>query len=174
MIQDFPQIECLSDSVKAAAKQFGLMRKVDQVHSTRMKSVFISFRQLGVPDLGRLSYFEEDENLDGVNAEIVAIDLVDINTNQRLPDNFPTAQVDSLPLTELAKFMFVACDQKNEIICSVPLTSLLPRINNGRKAYFKLNTQEWGNCYCELIDPTIGLSAAGLWFNVYYNDKKMT
>ena len=112
-------------------------------------------------------YFDSNSLLDTGNAIITGIEVVDETTNDVIinplvRDNFPAAN--------LVSGVLYVSNLNREIIATLPLVSLIRRLNLGKLTFTHFTEQVWQNCYVEFTDASVITSAVGLWFRVYYKD----
>jgi len=112
-------------------------------------------------------YFDSNSLLDSGNAIITGIEVVDETTsdviiNPLVRDNFPAAN--------LVSGVLYVSNLNREIIATLPLVSLIRRLNLGKLTFTHFTEQVWQNCYVEFTDASVITSAVGLWFRVYYKD----
>ena len=112
-------------------------------------------------------YFDSNSLLDSGNAIITGIEVVDETTNDVIinplvRDNFPAAN--------LVSGVLYVSNLNREIIATLPLVSLIRRLNLGKLTFTHFTEQVWQNCYVEFTDASVITSAVGLWFRVYYKD----
>lgn len=168
-----PEIDSLPHRLAADAKMVGTIRSTELPAGVLSESVYIPFARFGTPNVGVSKYFPANPRLDGDFAEILAIEAIDNGTNTTLPTSPPA---DSLAPTGanglgLSNYVFVAATKTNKIICTVPLTSMVRRLNNGQFCMFRLTDQLWEACYIERLAG--GANAInGIWLNVFYRAKE--
>lgn len=151
--------------VRQNAKTAGLIRQVEDVNlGTRVKSVYLDFSALGVPTNGTDFYFPADLELNGNNARIYGIEIIDNTSNGSLP---PRGQVDNLAASVLSAGIFYAANNEEQLF-SIPLSSLNRRLNNGRTCQVLMTTQVWSTCYVSFVNVGSLAATNGIWFNVYY------
>ena len=161
-----PTIDSLPHKLAADAKLVGTIRSIELPVGTLSESVYIPFAQYGAPLLGISKYFPANPRLDGKCAEILALECVDSGTNTNLPTSqFPT---DTLPASPgLNNYVFVAATQTNQVIFTLPLTSMIRRLNRGMYCMMRLNSQLWENCYIQRVAGSANV-VNGIWINVFY------
>lgn len=93
-------------------------------------------------------YFNSNSTLDGRNATITEIELVDFTTN---PNNISPAR-DNLTPAQCVPGILVLCDENRLEIATMPLWTLIRRLNGGKPIFFNLDTQLWQNCYVMFAD----------------------
>jgi hypothetical protein len=86
----------------------------------------------------------------------------DVIINPLVRDNFPAAN--------LVSAVLYVSNLNREIIATLPLVSLIRRLNLGKLTFTHFTEQVWQNCYVEFTDASVITSAVGLWFRVYYKD----
>ena len=165
---ELPTIDSLPHKLAADARLVGTIRSTELPTGTFSESVYIPFAQFGAPLLGISKYFPANPRLDGDCAEILALECVDVNTNTNFPtETFPT---DTLPVTGapgLNNYVFVAATQTNQVIFTVPLTSMIRNLQRGMYCMVRLNSQLWENCYIQRVSGTANV-INGVWINVFY------
>lgn len=95
-------------------------------------------------------YFDSNSTLDGRNATITEIEVVDATTNGQ---NISPAR-DNLTPAQCVPGILVICDENRLEIATMPLWTLIRRLNGGKPIFFNLNTQLWQNCYVMFADLT--------------------
>lgn len=112
-------------------------------------------------------YFDSQTMLDGENATITGIELV----NQTELSHSPNGEVTLDSVLFPYGVLFIS-DIKNQIIAELPLTSLQRTANNGKLLFTNFNTQLWANCYVEFTQAPFSSPTIPLLFNVYYIPKQ--
>lgn len=141
------------------------------IEGDESKSVYVPFTTIGNanPQVQKAIYFAPDNDLDYQNSIITAIEFVPEETNQRFY-NGSNAYVNNIGIATnpiLSGVLYISNLQR-EIIATLPLTSLIRRLNNGKITFTYFTNVVWQNCYVEFTDIT-GLNATkGMQFNVYY------
>lgn len=95
-------------------------------------------------------YFDSNSTLDGAMATITEIEVVDSTTQG---GNFSPAR-DNLTPAQCTPGVLVICDQNRLEVATIPLYTLIRRINNGKPTFFNLSNQVWQNCYVMFADLT--------------------
>lgn len=106
-------------------------------------------------------YFDSDSKLDGATATITEIEVVDNGTSGQ---NFNPNR-DNLSPAQCVPGILVICDQNRLEICTIPLWTLIRRLNGGKPIFFNLSDQLWQNCYvmfADLTTITSGVNALSL------------
>lgn len=111
-------------------------------------------------------YFDSQTMLDGENATITGISLV--NTNQLIKT--PSGQ-DTIDALYYKNGLLTISDLKRQIIAQLPLTSLITQSNGGKLKFTFFNDQVWQNCYVDFTAGGFSSPAIPLLFNVYYVPK---
>lgn len=165
-----PVIDSLPHRLADDAKLVGTIRKTDLPAGVLSESVYIPFNLYGAPLLGVSKYFPANPRLNGDVAEILAIEAIDNGTNVTLPTPTPSDSLAPTGANGLSNYLFVAATATNQIICSIALTSMVRRLNNGQYCLTKLNSQLWEACYIQRVAG--GANAVnGIWLNVFYRPK---
>jgi hypothetical protein len=112
-------------------------------------------------------YFDSQTMLDGQNATITGIELV----NQTELAKTPNGGYDTIDSVLLPYGILYISDIKNQIIAELPLTSLQRSTNNGKLTFTNFNTQLWANCYVEFAQAPFSSPTIPLLFNIYYIPK---
>jgi hypothetical protein len=115
-------------------------------------------------------YFYSDSSLDGENAIITEIEVVDQAT-QNLANTYPAK--DNLNNTQLAGGWLVLSNNNRDEIAMIPLNSLIRRLNGGKPTFFNVQDQVWQNCYVMFSDATILTTSNALTLRVCYIDKNL-
>jgi len=159
--------------ILANARSAGLLRSFNKTAlAPLVEAVYLPFSNTNVA-FGNVAaadiQFKSNSKLDYQNAKIVGLQIIDSTTTQSFPDKqYPST---GLAVSLLNQFLFVARNNAQEEIFSVPLYCLDSRVNRGKIAYVLLDTQVWGNCYIQCLDTTGITSSMGVWVNVYYYKK---
>ena len=112
-------------------------------------------------------YFDSQTMLDGENATITGIELV----NQTELSNAPNGDVTMDSVLFPYGILYIS-DIKNQIIAELPLTTLQRTANSGKLLFTNFNTQLWANCYVEFTQAPFSSPTIPLLFNVYYIPKQ--
>lgn len=147
-------------------KEAGLIQNSDcRPPSSRSKSVYIDLSLTGVPPVGQLLYFPSDDELNGDKCVINAIEVIDSTICAKSPAN--TAS-DVLSATILSNGLFVFQNEGREDIATLPIYSLIPRLNGNRLVLTNIRNQVWQNCGVYFNDVSSLATSNSLWFRVYY------
>lgn len=148
---------------------------------TNVKSVVFPFSAAGNAQVvvGKPIYFQSDSNLDGENAIITSIELVNSTVCPTLP-NFPT--VTNITEDQARSGMLVISNARREEIAIVPLRSVIkgvsgaattPQSQRKNNCMFWIDTQLWQNCYVVWNNIPAGVGVGtGMYFIVNYINKK--
>ena len=128
-------------------------------------SVYLPFSANG--NTQQAYYFASNTLLDAGNALITGIEVVDETTNSNIIN--PLIR-DNFPVANLASAVLYVSNLNREIIATLPLVTLVRRLNLGKLTFTHFTEQVWQNCYVEFTDASVITSAVGLWFRVYYKD----
>lgn len=154
----------------SAYQKAGLCKPFADEVGSRYKSVYQPFQATGLnaPKVGIPLYFSPDPKLDGGNAIIRAVELIDSVTAPSF--RYLNEQRDNLAInTGFLSGIFTFANLRREIICSVPLHTIVRRLNSGKLAFFDVSEQVWENCYVTFNDLT-GIGANnGIQLIVYYD-----
>lgn len=152
-----PLIEYLNASKK--------MKQVGSYEGSYTKSVYMPFTASAL--LGTSYYMQPDEVLDSNNNEITAIELVDSVTNATAP-TVPTT--DPLSTTQAKQGYFYFCNLQREVIASVPLYSLIRRLNAGKVQFCNFDEKiVWQNCFIQFDSLSSPITTANsVWLRVTY------
>lgn len=114
-------------------------------------------------------YFPSQTMLDGENCTITGIELLDA-----VDLAFAPSGKEMLGLSTAKKGILNISNLDREIICQLPLVSLIRNLNNGKLKFTKFVSQVWQNCYVELAQIPITSPESVFIFIVYYtlNEKK--
>ena len=113
-------------------------------------------------------YFDSQTMLDGQNATINGIELV----NQTELSNTPNGGNVTIDSVLLPYGILYISDIRNQTIAELPLTSLQRTLNNGKLMFTNFNTQLWANCYVEFTQAPFSSPTIPLLFNIYYTPKQ--
>jgi len=160
------QTENPLQSITRSAIDAGLMRKIDGVpQSWNVEAVVIPFAVFGVPVVGEPVYMPTNNMLDGQNATIRALEVIDDVTGTTTPDG----SADLLTAALLSRGIFTFVSNTGEILCEIPLTTLIARLNTGKPCLFNMSEHNWGNCYITFHNVSSLSASNGLWLKVHYN-----
>lgn len=153
-----PLIEYLTVSKK--------MKQVGSYEGAYTKSVYLPFTATAL--VGTQYYFNPDEVLDSVNNFITTIELVDGVTNSTAP-TVPTT--DPLSATQAAQGYLYICNTKREILATLPLYTLIRRLNAGKPQYLYFeDTVVWQNCFIQFESLSSSVTTANsVWLKVTYS-----
>jgi hypothetical protein len=157
-----PLIEYLTASKK--------MKQVGSYEGSYTKSVYMPFTATAL--IGTSYYMQPDEVLDSENNEITAIEMVDTVTNATAPT---VPATDPLSTTQAAQGFFYFCNLQREVIASVPLYSLIRRLNAGKVQFCNFDERiVWQNCFIQfdVLSTTIN-TAHSVWLRVTYAPKEI-
>jgi hypothetical protein len=114
------------------------------------KQTLITLNFATSPTIQQSNYFPSATFLDGDNATITAIQVVNGTTALTTLPNGQTNFQESY----LNKGVLYISNLKREVIATLPLFSLDPTQNNSKIAFTWFNSQVWQNCYVEFTDTT--------------------
>jgi len=117
--------------------------------------------------LGQQIYFNSDTELD--NAIIKTIEVV-IATNQG-NTIYQNSVLDTISSSLATKAMLTISNNEREVISQMPLYTLIRSLNQGKPAYFYLDSVIWQNCYIELLDTAGFTTNNGFFVRVTYDRK---
>ena len=113
------------------------------------EEVFLTFNTTnllpGVP-----IYFDSNSKLNGKNSIITEIEVVDSVTQG---NNINPAR-DNLTLAQMSRGLLVLADANHKEILTMPLWTLVRRLNAGKPTFFNVKQQLWQNCYLWFSDLT--------------------
>jgi hypothetical protein len=112
-------------------------------------------------------YFDSQSILDGENATITGIELV--NTTEL--SKTPNGGNDTIDSVNFPYGVLYISDIRNQVIAELPLTSLQRTTNNGKLKFTYFNTQLWANCRVEFNLAPFSSPTIPLLFNIYYIPK---
>jgi hypothetical protein len=144
----------------------GKMKQVGSYEGSYTKSVYMPFTSNAL--IGTSYYMAPDPILNSVNNEITAIELVDSVTNS----NAPTVPVtDPLSTGQAAQGYFYFCNMNREVIASIPLYSLIRRLNAGKVQFCNFDdTIVWQNCFVQFDSLGTAITTANsVWLRVTYS-----
>jgi hypothetical protein len=122
---------------------------------------------LPTTNLGQQIYFNSDTELD--NAIIKTIEVV-IATNQG-NTIYQNSVLDTISSSLATKAMLTISNNEREVISQMPLYTLIRSLNQGKPAYFYLDSVIWQNCYIELLDTAGFTTNNGFFVRVTYDRK---
>lgn len=134
---------------------------------TRVKSVYLPFSASGITQ--NTYYFDPDSMIDGKNAIIKGIEIVD-NTTQAVQFS-GGAYRDNLSAANYANGYFIASNVKRERIAEIPLYSLIRRLNNGLFYFTHWDDHVWQTCGVEFTNASSLTSSVGIQMLIYYQPK---
>jgi hypothetical protein len=139
------------------------------VVAAKSKAVFMPFAASGLyqPAVGKPMYFQPDHELDGNNAIIRGIEILD--STQQASFFAQGVQKDNPTLASLHNALLYICNIEREIIATIPLYDLAKRGNDGKLFMTDFRTHVWQGCYVEMVRTTGLGSSVGLQFIVYYD-----
>ena len=117
--------------------------------------------------IGTSYYMAPDTILNSKNNEITAIEIVDSVTNSTAPT---VPATDPLSVGQAKQGYFYFCNEKREVIASVPLYSLIRRLNAGKVQFLKFDDPiVWQNCFIQFDSLTSAITTANsVWLRVTY------
>lgn len=153
-----PLIEYLTVSKK--------MKQVGSYEGAYTKSVYLPFTSNAL--VGTQYYFNPDEVLDSANNFITTIELVDTVTNATAP-TVPTT--DPLSAAQAAQGYLYICNTKREILATLPLYTLIRRLQAGKPQYLYFDEPViWQNCFVQFESLGTAITTAhSVWLKVSYS-----
>ena len=153
-----PLIEYLTVSKK--------MKEVGSYEGAYTKSVYLPFTSNAL--VGTQYYFNPDEVLDSANNFITTIEMVDTVTNATAP-TVPTT--DPLSATQAAQGYLYICNTKREILATLPLYTLIRRLQAGKPQYLYFDEPVvWQNCFVQFESLGTAITTAhSVWLKVSYS-----
>ena len=153
-----PLIEYLTISKK--------MKQVGSYEGAYTKSVYLPFTSNAL--IGTQYYFNPDEVLDSVNNSITTIEMVDTVTNATAP-TVPTT--DPLSSTQATQGYLYICNTKREILATLPLYTLIRRLNAGKPQYLCFEEPVvWQNCFIQFESQASPVTTSNsVWLKVSYS-----
>ena len=153
-----PLIEYLTVSKK--------MKQVGSYEGAYTKSVYLPFTSNAL--VGTQYYFNPDEVLDSANNFITTIEMVDSVTNATAP-TVPTT--DPLSATQAAQGYLYICNLKREILATLPLYTLIRRLQAGKPQYLYFEEPVvWQNCFVQFESLGTAITTAhSVWLKVSYS-----
>ena len=153
-----PLIEYLTVSKK--------MKEVGSYEGAYTKSVYLPFTSNAL--VGTQYYFNPDEVLDSANNFITTIEMVDSVTNATAP-TVPTT--DPLSATQAAQGYLYICNTKREILATLPLYTLIRRLQAGKPQYLYFEEPViWQNCFVQFESLGTAITTAhSVWLKVSYS-----
>jgi hypothetical protein len=142
------------------------IKNVFDVPAPFFKSVYLPFDSQGVIQQSR--YFKPDTMIDGQNAIIKAIEVVDTLTN----GGFNNPDRDNLAISILRLGYLTISDEKREPIAVIPLVNMVRRLNNGRFYLCHFENHVWQNCYIEFTNVASISATVGVQLVVHYEEKR--
>ena len=144
----------------------GKMKQVGSYEGSYTKSVYMPFTSTAL--IGTSYYMTPDTILNSVNNKITAMELVDSVTASTAPTVPPT---DPLSTGQAAQGYFYFCNRAREIIATVPLYSLIRRLNAGKVQFFDFpDVVVWQNCFIQFDNLTTAITSANsAWLRVTYS-----
>lgn len=148
-------------------ENLGLVRNLEEKPpSARSKSVYLDLSETGVPVVGQDLYLRSDEELNGNRSVINAIEVVDSVVCAKNPNNLSS---DILSASVLSNGILVFSNENREQILSVPLYSLIPRLNGKKLFLTNIKDQVWDNCFIYFNDVSSLSSTNTIFLRVYYS-----
>ena len=153
-----PLIEYLTVSKK--------MKQVGSYEGAYTKSVYLPFTATAL--VGTQYYFNPDEVLDSKNNFITTIEMTDTGTNATAPT---TPTTDPLSPGQAAQGYLYICNTKREILATLPLYTLIRRLNAGKPQYLYFeDTVVWQNCFIQFESLGTAINTAhSVWLKVTYS-----
>ena len=153
-----PLIEYLTVSKK--------MKEVGSYEGAYTKSVYLPFTTTAL--VGTQYYLQPDEVLDSANNFITTIEMVDSVTNATAP-TVPTT--DPLSATQAAQGYLYICNLKREILASLPLYTLIRRLQAGKPQYLYFDEPVvWQNCFIQFESLSTAINSShSVWLKVTYS-----
>ena len=141
------------------------MKQVGSYEGSYTKSVYMPFTSNAL--IGTSYYMAPDPILNSVNNEITAIELVDSVTNATAPT---VPATDPLSTGQAAQGYFYFCNMNREVIASIPLYSLIRRLNSGKVQFCNFDdTIVWQNCFVQFDSLGTAITTANsVWLRVTY------
>ena len=142
------------------------MKQVGSYEGSYTKSVYMPFTSNAL--IGTSYYMAPDPILNSVNNEITAIELVDSVTNATAPT---VPATDPLSTGQAKQGYFYFCNMNREVIASIPLYSLIRRLNAGKVQFCNFDDPiVWQNCFVQFdsLDTAI-TTANSVWLRVTYS-----
>lgn len=139
----------------------------DYTDSTGERQIMVT---LNFPNTGNYQqsyYFASNSILDGQNATITSIQVVNGTTTLiNLPNGQQNFNESILPYGVL-----YISDLKREVIATLPLVTLDPTQNSSKPAFTWFNSQVWQNCYVEFTNTAFTTTIRPLTLMVSYIPK---
>ena len=153
-----PLIEYLTVSKK--------MKQVGSYEGVYTKSVYLPFASNAL--VGTQYYFNPDEVLDSANNFITTIEMVDSVTNATC---LTTPTTDPLSATQAAQGYLYICNTKREILATLPLYTLIRRLQAGKPQYLYFDDPVvWQNCFIQFESLGTAITTAhSVWLKVTYS-----
>lgn len=129
-----------------------LAKDYTEVSGEKQTLITLNFAQS--PTIQQSNYFPSTTFLDGDNATITAIQIVNGTTSLTTLPNGQTNFQESY----LNKGVLYISNLKREVIATLPLVTLDPTLNNSKIAFTWFNQQVWQNCYVEFTDTTFTIN----------------
>ena len=114
------------------------------------KQTLITLNFATSPTIQQSNYFPSATFLDGDNATITAIQVINGTTTLTTLPNGQTNFQESY----LNKGVLYISNLNREVIATLPLVTLDPTLNNSKIAFTYFNNQVWQNCYVEFTDTS--------------------
>jgi hypothetical protein len=153
------------------------MRDPLEILGHRLKSVEVKFTQGNSPYSlanSKRFYFNPDNNLNGDNAIITAIEFVSQTEQTYLSDGVTL----NATADEGSKWMLGIVDKDNDLLVYSPLSTFYAPIyiESGKQFTRKVmmthfTTQEWMSCFIEAIDSSTMTYLKGFTLKIYYLPK---
>lgn len=153
-----PLIEYLTVSKK--------MKQVGSYEGAYTKSVYLPFASNAL--VGTQYYFNPDEVLDSANNFITTIEMVDSVTNATC---LTTPTTDPLSATQAAQGYLYICNTKREILATLPLYTLIRRLQAGKPQYLYFDEPViWQNCFIQFESLSSPVTTSNsVWLKVSYS-----
>ena len=142
------------------------MKQVGSYEGAYTKSVYLPFTANAL--VGTQYYLQPNETLDSQNNFLTTIELVDSGTNATAP-TVPTT--DPLTAGQAAQGYLYICNTKREILATLPLYTLIRRLNAGKPQYLYFDDPVvWQNCFIQFESLGTAITTAhSVWLKVTYS-----
>lgn len=146
------------------------MKEVGTYEGSYTKAVYLPFQATVL--LGTQYYFPPDEVLDSANNSINSITLSDSTTLATAPT---VPATDPLSPSQAAQGYLYICNLKREIIATLPLYTLIRRLQAGKPTYLLFDERVvWQNCFIQFESLTTGINAShSVCLMVTYSPKEL-
>jgi hypothetical protein len=146
------------------------LKQVGCYDGNKSKVVSLAFVDRAPVD-GVAYYFNADSTLDGVNVVISEIAIVSSTAQEKIIGNNGASNSDTYPSAQLNRASLYICDDRQQVISVLPLSSLCAELNGGKPAFTWFDTQVWANCYILFHTQLTPATTYGLGIRVSYFDK---